>query len=132
MKLSMRRRLPLAAAIGLALGASACEAHFPGHHARAAIAENEGPWFVRAGAVQDLYANTGPHPLPLIVYLCTQPQGGGAPHVLLRMIGRAPIDIQGCQSVFLDLSGGERLEILNPNPFDVTGSYKLDLQARVR
>ena len=132
MKQSMRRPRALAAAIGFALGAAACEAHFPGHHARAVIAENEGPWLVRAGAVQDLYANTGHHPLPLVVYLCTRPEGPEAPHVLLQMIGRAPIDVQGCQSVFLELSAGERLEILNPSPVDVVGTYKLDLQAKLR
>lgn len=106
--------------------------HVPGHRARAAIAANEGAWLVRAGAVQDLYANIGKRPLPLVVYLCTRPDGLAAPHVQLQILGRAPVDIQGCQSVYLLLASGERLAIVNPNPVGVSGTYKLDLQAKVR
>ncbi len=123
-------------ALGLGLSAAlpaAAGLHLPpGRHAKAAIATNEGPWFVRAGAVQDLYANVGNKALPVMIYLCTRPDGPAAPHVQLQILGRAPIDIQGCQSVYLLLTSGERVAIVNPNPVDVIGTYKLDLQAKVR
>ena len=32
----------------------------------------------------------------------------------------------------LDLGPGERLTIVNPNPVEVTGSYKLDLQGAIK
>ena len=127
------------AAAALMLGAlltvsrpAAAGLHAPGHKAKAAIAANEGSWLVRAGAAQDLYANIGKHPLPLVVYLCTRPDGLAAPHVQLQILGRAPVDIQGCQSVYLLLASGERLAIVNPNPVGVSGTYKLDLQAKVQ
>ena len=122
-------------ALGLALSVAASASagvHLPGRHAKAAIATGEGPWFVRAGAVQDLYANVGKKPLPVVIYLCIRPDGPAAPHVQLQIIGRAPIDILGCQSVYLLLTSGERVAIVNPNPVDVIGTYKLDLQAKVR
>ena len=85
------------AAAALMLGAlltasrpAAAGLHAPGHKAKAAIAANEGSWLVRAGAAQDLYANIGKHPLPLVVYLCTRPDGLAAPHVQLQILGRAP------------------------------------------
>ena len=106
--------------------------HVPLHRAKAAIAANEGPWLVRAGAAQDLYANIGKKPLQLVVYLCTRPDGLAAPHVQLQIVGRAPVDIQGCQSVYMLLGSGERLAIVNPNPVAIGGTYKLDLQGKVR
>ncbi len=125
----------VAGALGVALasaGPAAAGVHLPGRHPKAAIATGEGPWFVRAGAVQDLYANVGKKPLPVVIYLCIRPEGPAAPRVQLQILGRAPIDIQGCQSVYLLLGSGERVAIVNPNPVDVIGTYKLDLQAKVR
>ena len=131
-----RRRSQAAAAVALATlmagSPAAAGLHVPGHKARAAIAANEGSWLVRAGAVQDLYANIGKHPLPLVVYLCTRADSLAAPRVQLQILGRAPVDIQGCQSVYLLLASGERLAIVNPNPVTVGGTYKLDLQGKVR
>ena len=65
-------------------------------------------------------------------YVCTRGPGASAPRVELQVVGRAPIDVQGCENVFLLLSSGERLSLVNPNPVDVTGSYKLDLQSQLK
>ena len=50
----------------------------------------------------------------------------------LQVIGRPPIDVQGCQSLYLLIGPGERLAIANPNPIDVSGTYKLDMQAQLK
>ncbi|HEY5412208.1 MAG TPA: hypothetical protein VIJ94_15920 [Caulobacteraceae bacterium] len=122
-----------AAALALsATGAPAFAVHLPGRHVKAAVAANEGPWFVRAGATQDIYANTGKKALSLQAYICTRPEGAGAPRVELEVQGRAPIEIQGCSSVYLLLSSGERMALYNPGAADVTGSYKFDLQSQVK
>ena len=128
------RFLAAAALAALLAGAvpAAAGLHLPGRRAKAAIAANEGAWLVRAGAAQDLYANIGKTPLQMVVYLCTRPDGLAAPHVQLQIIGRAPVDIQGCQSVYMLLASGERLAIVNPNPEPVGGTYKLDLQGKAR
>ncbi len=130
-----RPALALAGTLALAAAGPAVASimsHFPARHARPAVATNQGPWFVRAGQSQDLYANVGRKPLPLVIYLCTRAEGPAAPHVQLQVLGRASFDVQGCQSVYMVLSSGERVTIANPNPVDVIGSYKLDLQAKVR
>lgn len=115
-----------------AIGAPAFALHLPGKHAKAAIAANEGPWLVHAGATQDIYANTGKKPLSLQAYICTRPEGPGAPRVELELQGRAPIEIQGCSSVYLFLGSGERMALYNPGSADIAGSYKLDLQGQVK
>ena len=113
-------------------GAPAFAIHLPGRHVKAAVAANEGAWFVRAGATQDIYANTGKRPLSLQAYICTRAQGPVAPRVELELQGRMPIEIQGCASVYLLLSSGERLALYNPGAADVIGSYKFDLQGQLK
>ena len=128
--------LALAAALGLGLGAcmpaSALPIHLPGRKARAVVPANEGAWIVHAGATQDLYANLAKTSRSLQANVCTRGPGLAAPRVELQVVGRAPIDIQGCTSLYLLLGPGERLSILNPNPADVSGTYKLDLQAQLK
>lgn len=122
-----------AAALALsAIGAPAFAIHLPGKHVKAAVATNEGPWFVRAGATQDIYANTGKKPLSLLAYICTRAQGVAAPRVELERQGREPIEIQGCTSIYLLLDSGERLALFNPGAADVIGSYKFDLQSQLK
>jgi len=129
---SIGRLLAAAGTLGLALAvaasASALSIHKPGKKKAPIVAANEGSWIVHAGATRDIYSNQSKDSMPMQAYVCTQGPGMVLPHVELQIIGRAPIDIQGCDSVYLVLSPGERLSILNPNPADVSGSYKLDLQ----
>ena len=124
----------LAAALGLvlaaALPASASPLHLPGKKAKAIAPANEGAWIVHAGATQDIYANLAKTSRSLQANVCTRGPGLAAPRVELQVVGRAPIDIQGCTSLYLLLGPGERLSIANPNPADVSGTYKLDLEAQ--
>ncbi len=134
MDLAIGRALTLAAALSLALpaAASAAPLHLPGKKHKAVVALNEGAWIVHAGATQDIYANLGKQAQSMQAYVCTRGPGASAPLVELQVVGRAPIDVQGCENVFLLLSSGERLSLVNPNPVDVTGSYKLDLQSQLK
>ena len=96
----IRPALLVAGAFGLALAAApragaGLLSHFPARHAKPAVATNEGPWFVRAGEAQDLYANVGRKPLPLQIYLCTRAEGLSAPRVQHLVLGRAAVDVQG-------------------------------------
>lgn len=133
---SIGRALTLAGALGLlspvAEVAWGFPVHLPGHHAKPQVAANEGLWFIRAGGAQDIYANVGRKPLPVQAYVCTKPDGPGAPRVELQVLGRAAIDIQGCQSLYLLLNAGERITLLNPNPAAVNGSYKMDVQSAIK
>jgi hypothetical protein len=125
------RALTLAGTLGLVLAAGCADAlpvHMPGKKAKPVVAANEGSWIVKAGASRDIYANVTKTAMPMQAYVCTQAPGPVAPMVELQVVGRAPIDIQGCDSVYLLIGSGERLAIFNPNPAEVTGSYKLDLQ----
>ena len=126
----------LAATLGLVLAAapraSALPIHLPGKKAKAVALANEGAWIVHAGATEDIYANLAKTSRTLQAYVCTRGPGPAAPRVELQVLGRAPIDIQGCTSLFLLLGPGERLAIVNPNPADVSGTYKLDLQAQLK
>jgi hypothetical protein len=125
------RSLTLAGTLGFVLaatGAQALPVHMPGKKAKPVVAANEGSWIVKAGSSRDIYANLTKAAMPMQAYVCTQAPGPVAPKVELQVVGRTPIDIQGCQSVYLLVGSGERLAIINPNPADVTGSYKLDLQ----
>lgn len=133
---SIGRALALAAALGLGLGvcgpASAFPIHLPGKKARSAAPANEGAWIVHAGASQDIYANIAKTSRSLQASVCTRGPGLAAPQVELQVGGRPPIDVQGCTSLVLLLGPGERLAIVNPNPADVSGSYKLDLGAQLK
>ena len=126
----------LAATFGLALSAAtpalASPIHLPGKKAKPVVAANEGAWIVHAGATRDIYANLAKTSQTMQAYVCTLGPGQAAPRVELMVAGRAPIDIQGCTSIYLLLAPGERLAIVNPNPADVSGSYKLDLQAQLK
>jgi hypothetical protein len=125
------RALTLVGALGfvLATAGPALALHVPGKKAKKpVVASNEGSWIVKAGSSRDIYANVTKTEMPMQAYVCTQAAGPVAPKVELSIAGRAPIDIQGCGSVYLLVGSGERLAIINPNPADVTGSYKLDLQ----
>ena len=128
--------LALAATLGLGLGAcapaSAFPVHLPGRKAKAVAPANEGAWLVHAGAAQDIYANLAKTSRSLQASVCTRGPGLAAPRVELLVVGRAPIDVQGCTSLYLLLGPGERLSIVNPNPADVSGSYKLDLLAQLK
>lgn len=111
--------------------ASALPIHLPGHHPKTVV-PTEGPWFVRAGEVQDLYANTGKKPLALDAYVCVTPGPAGAPRVDLHQGVRAAIELQGCQSLYLLLAPGDRIALGAPGPTDATGTYKLDLQGQLK
>jgi hypothetical protein len=101
----------------------------PGHHAKAVV-PTEGPWFVRAGQTQDIWANLGSKPQALQTYLCLTAKPGGARRVDLILEGRAPMDIEGCASVYLLLVPGERIALSNPGPADAIGTYRFDLQGQ--
>ena len=137
MQLWAGRAVALAGALGLTLAAlapaSALQIHLPGKkHTKSAAASNEGAWIVHAGATQDIYANPGKQSQSMQAYVCTRGPGLAQPSVELQLVGRPPIDVQGCQSIYLLIGPGERLSILNPNPVDVSGSYKLDLQSQLK
>ena len=123
--------LGLMAAALAAACACATPLHLPGRHAKVVV-PTEGPWFVRAGQVQDIYANTGSKPLAMQTYLCLTPKPGAASRVALVIAGRAPMDIEGCSSLYLLLTPGERIAISNPGPVDAIGTYKLDLQGQAK
>ena len=131
---SIGRALALATALLVLAAASSAPAgvHMPGKKHKAAAAANEGAWIVHAGATQDIYANLGKQSQSMQAYVCTRGPGLAAPRVELQMVGRPAIDVQGCQSVYLLIGPGERLAIANPNPADVSGSSKLDLQAQLK
>ncbi len=103
----------------------------PGHHAKAVV-PTEGPWFIRAGQTQDIYANTGSKPVAMQTYLCLTPKPGAARRVDLVLEGRAPMNIEGCASIYLLLVPGERMAIANPGPGDAVGTYRFDLQGQVK
>jgi hypothetical protein len=132
----MGRALALAGRVALVLAAASSAAafpvHLPGKRHKAVAAANEGAWIVHPGAAQDIYANLGKHSQPMQAYVCTRGPGLAAPRVELQMAGRPLIDVQGCQSVYLLIGPGERLAIANPNPADVSGSYRLDLQSQLK
>ena len=117
------------------LMAAACAAaspiHLPGRHPKAVV-PTEGAWFVRAGQVQDIYANTGKKPLALDAYFCVTPGSAGEPHVDLRQGGRAPIELQGCQNLYLLLAPGDRIALAAPGPIDAGGTYRFDLQGQLK
>ncbi len=119
------------AALMAAACATALPIHLPGHHPKPAI-PTEGPWFVRAGQVQDVYANTGKKPLALEAYLCVTPGPAGDPHVDLRQGGHSPIELEGCQSLYLLLAPGDRIALADPGPVDAAGTYRLDLQGQLK
>ena len=120
-----------AAALMVAAPASALPIHLPGHRPKAVV-PTEGPWFVRAGQVQDLYANTGKKPLAVQANFCVAPASGAAPRVSLLQGGREPIEILGCQSLYLELAPGDRIALADAGPSDATGTYKLDLQGQLK
>lgn len=120
-----------AAASMSAAPASALAVHLPGHHPKVVV-PTEGPWLVRAGQVQDLYANTGHKSLALQAYFCVTPKPGPAPQVDLLQGGRTPIEIQGCQSLYLLLAPGDRIALAASGSVDATGTYKLDLQGQLK
>ena len=124
-----------AVAATAALMAAACAAaspvHLPGHKAKAAV-PTEGPWIVHAGQVHDIYANTDKKPLALQAYFCVTAGVSGAPRVDLQQAGRSPIEIQGCQSLYLLLGPGDRIALADLGPTDATGTYKLDLQGQLK
>ena len=136
MDLRVGRAIAVACALGLAMSvaapASAVSLHLPGKKHKPVIAANEGAWIVHAGSSQDIFANPNKQSQTLQAYICTRGQGLAEPRVELQLIGRPPIDVQGCQSLYLLIGPGERLAIVNPNPADVSGTYKLDLQAQLK
>lgn len=119
------------AALMAAASAAALPIHLPGHHAKATV-PTEGPWIVHAGQVHDIYANTEKKPLALLAYFCVTPGASGAPRVDLQQVGRSPIELQGCQSLYLLLAPGDRIALADPGPTDATGTYKLDLQGQLK
>jgi hypothetical protein len=136
MDLRVGRALAVASAIGIALPAalpaSAVSLHMPGRRHKPLIAANEGAWIVHAGSSQDIFSNSNKQSQSMQAYVCTRGPGLAEPRVELQVVGRAPIDVQGCQSLYLLIGPGERLAIVNPNPIDVSGTYKLDLQAQLK
>jgi hypothetical protein len=122
--------LGLAALLACApAGAKLPRLSLPGHHAKP-IVPTEGPWFVRAGQTQDIWANTGSKPQAMQTYLCVTARPGGARRVDLVLEGRAPMNVEGCTSVYLELAPGERVAIANPSSGDAVGTYRFDLQGQ--
>jgi hypothetical protein len=50
----------------------------------------------------------------------------------LRQGGRAPVEIQGCQSLYLLLAPGDRIALAAPGPTDAAGTYRFDLQGQLK
>jgi hypothetical protein len=121
----------ITAAMIAAVPASALPLHLPGHRPKVVV-PTEGPWFVRAGQVQDIYANTGKKPVALQAAVCLTPGSGGDPHVNLLQGGRPPIELQGCQSLYLELSPGDHIALADTGSTDAAGTYKFDLQGQLK
>ena len=119
------------AALMAADSASALPVHLPGRHPKVVV-PTEGRWVVRAGQVQDLYANTGKKPLAVQASFCVAPAAVAEPQVSLLQGGRAPIEIAGCQSLYLELAPGDRITLADAGPSDAAGTYKLDLQGQLK
>ena len=75
-------------------------------------------------------------PLPTVrlrgLQVAEDPAFGSAPRVSLLQGGRPPIEILGCQNLYLELAPGDRIALADAGPSDAAGTYKLDLQGQLR